>query len=123
MTAKAQQKMARQNAIVHALAKNEFELYYQPKLDLKNKSISGVEALLRWRNPIYENVNAEEIIRLAEETGLIIALNEWVLKTACNQIKTWHIQGFNNLNLSVNLSPRQFKQINFAEICITDSVC
>ena len=115
MTAKAQQKMARQNAIVHALAKNEFELYYQPTLDLMTQAISGVEALLRWHNPAYQNVNAEEIIHLAEETGLIVALNEWVLKTACNQVKIWHAQGFNSLSLAINLSSRQFQQINFVE--------
>ena len=115
MTAKAQEKMARQNAIVHALAKHEFELYYQPKMDLKTRTISGVEALLRWHNKEYENVNAEEIIHLAEETGVIIALNDWVLKTACNQMSAWHKAGFSSLTLAVNLSSRQFKQINFAE--------
>ncbi len=113
MTSKAHQKMSRQNAIVQAMAKNEFVLYFQPKLNLSDQTISGVEALLRWNNPEYSGVNALEIIQLAEETGLIIALNEWVFKTACLQIKKWHEEGFFPLNLSVNLSKRQFKQINF----------
>jgi len=122
MTAKAQQKMARQNAIIHALAKNEFQLYFQPKLDLANQIISGVEALLRWHNPEYSNINAIEIIHLAEETGLIIALNEWVLKTACEQVTKWHNAGFLRLNLAVNLSARQFRQANFIEslMCVLE---
>ncbi len=115
MTSKAQQKMARQNAIIQAMLKNEFELYYQPKLDFSTQTISGVEALLRWHNPEYSNVNAIEIIHLAEETGFIIALNEWVLKTACEQVSGWHEIGFARLSLSVNLSARQFKQANFIE--------
>ena len=115
MTVKAQEKMSRQNAIVQAMAKNEFELYYQPKLNLADKSISGVEALLRWPNSEYTNINAAEIIHLAEETGLIIALNEWVFKTACLQVKEWHKAGFLSLNLSVNLSIKQFKQANFVQ--------
>lgn len=115
MTIKAQQKMTRQNAIMQAMAKNEFTLYYQPKLNLIHKSISGVEALLRWHNPEYDNINALEIIHLAEETGLIIALNEWVFTTACLQVKEWHKSGFKELSLSVNLSGKQFKQANFVE--------
>ncbi len=115
MTAKAQQKMARQNAIIQAMVKNEFELFYQPKLDLTSQTISGVEALLRWNNAEYSNINASEIIHLAEETGFIIALNEWVLKTACEQVAAWHEIGFSRLSLSVNMSVRQFKQANFIE--------
>jgi diguanylate cyclase (GGDEF)-like protein/PAS domain S-box-containing protein len=115
MTSKAQQKMTRQNAIIQAFAKNEFQLYYQPKLDLNSQRISGLEALLRWHNPEYKNVNAAEIIHLAEDTGLILILNEWVLKTACKQLNEWHKKGFAGLSVSVNLSARQFKQSNFIE--------
>lgn len=115
MTSKAQEKMSRQNAVIQALAKNEFELYYQPKLELATQTISGVEALLRWRNPEYSHINASEIIQLAEETGLILSLNEWVIKTACEQVSDWHNAGFLRLNLAVNLSALQFKQANFVE--------
>ncbi|HSW69878.1 MAG TPA: EAL domain-containing protein [Gammaproteobacteria bacterium] len=114
MTTKAQQKMSRQNALVQAMAKNEFVLFFQPKLNLHDQSISGVEALLRWPNPAYSNIPTMEIIHLAEDTGLIIALNEWVFKTACIQVKKWRQEGF-SLTLSVNLSGRQFKQSNFIE--------
>lgn len=119
MTIKAQQKMSRQNAIVQAMAKNEFALYFQPKLNLTTQAISGVEALLRWHNPEYSNVNAAEIIHLAEDTGLIIALSEWVFQTACLQVKKWHQAGFSELNLAVNLSGKQFKQANFVEHLLT----
>lgn len=115
MTSKAQEKMLRQNALVHALAKNEFFLYYQLQVNLVTRQICGVEALLRWHNPDYSNVTIGEIIHLAEETGLIIPLNDWVLKTACEQVKTWHAAGFFPLTLSVNLSARQFKQTNFTD--------
>ncbi len=115
MTTKAYEKMSRQNAIIHAMAKNEFLLHFQPKLHLSDQSISGVEALLRWHNPEYSDINALEIIHLAEETGLIIALNEWVFKTACLQVREWHQAGFSTLNLSVNLSGKQFKQAQFVE--------
>lgn len=113
MTAKAQQKMARQNAIVQAMAKKEFSLFFQPKLNLNQQTISGVEALLRWHNVNYSNINATEIIHLAEETGLIIPLNEWVFKSACLQVREWHEAGFSRLSLAVNLSGRQFRQANF----------
>jgi len=115
MTTKAQQKMKRQNALLQAMAKDEFILYFQPKLNLSNQLISGVEALLRWQNPEFSNVDASEIIHLAEDTGLIIPLNEWVFTTACLQVKAWHQAGFTPLSLSVNLSGKQFKQANFIE--------
>jgi len=115
MTTKAQEKMAKQNALVQALAKEEFVLYYQPKLDLIHQRVNGVEALLRWKSAEYGIVSPSEIIHLAEETGLIIPLNEWVLKTACKQVKQWHAEGITPLSVAVNLSPRQFKQANLIE--------
>jgi len=119
MTTKAQQKMARQNALVQAMARDEFVLYFQPKLNLATQAVSGVEALLRWHNPEYSNVNASEIIHLAEETGLIIPLNEWVFQSACLQVKAWHQAGMMPLSVSVNLSGKQFKQANFVENLLT----
>jgi diguanylate cyclase (GGDEF)-like protein/PAS domain S-box-containing protein len=115
MTAKAREKMIRQNALNHALVKEEFALFYQPKIDLQTNKISGVEALLRWRNKEYGMVTTEEVIMLAEESGLIIALSEWILKTACRQVKAWQKAGFLPLSVAINLSPRQFKQVNFVQ--------
>lgn len=115
MTAKAREKMARQNALAQALAKNEFFLHYQPKLDLINWRINGVEALLRWESQQYGIVSPDEIISLAEEAGLIVPLSEWVLNTACKQAKIWQKMGIPILTISVNLSARQFKQAHFTE--------
>jgi len=115
MTQKAHEKMKRQNALSHALVKDEFELYYLPKVDLKTNRVSGVEALLRWKNKEFGTVSTEEIISLSEESGLIIALSEWILKTACNQVKMWQKSGFSPLTVAINLSPRQFKQPTFVQ--------
>jgi diguanylate cyclase (GGDEF)-like protein/PAS domain S-box-containing protein len=112
MTSKAQEKMSLQNALVHAVTNKEFLLHYQPKMDMKTRKISGVEALLRWKNQKYGLITPDEIISLAEETGLIIPVNDWILRTACNNLKKWHELGFTSLTISVNCSPRQFKQAN-----------
>lgn len=115
MTGKAQERMSLQNALGHALAKNEFILYYQPKMDLVTRKILGLEALLRWRNKEFSAITPDQIIELAEETGLIIPVSDWVLETACKQLKVWHETGFPQLTMAVNCSGRQFKQNTFAD--------
>lgn len=115
MTSKAQEKMTLQNALGHALVKNEFLLHYQPKMDLKTRCITGIEALLRWKNKEYGTITPDEIISLAEDTGLIIPVSEWVLKTACKQLKMWHEMGFTSLTMAINCSARQFKQATFVD--------
>lgn len=115
MTGKAQQKLALQNALGHALVKNEFVLNYQPKMDIKTRRIVGVEALLRWKNKEYDTITPDEIIALAEETGLIIPVSEWVLKSACQQVKVWHDMGLTSLTMSVNCSSRLFQQSTFVD--------
>lgn len=115
MTTKAQEKLALQNALGHALVKNEFLLHYQPKMNLKTRHITGLEALLRWKNQEYAAITPEEIIALAEDTGLIIPVSEWVLKTACQQLKVLHELGFSSLTIAVNCSARQFKQATFVD--------
>ena len=115
MTTRSKEKIERQHALSNALARDEFVLFYQPKMDLKTNRICGVEALLRWKNDAYGEVTTEEIITLSEESGLIISLSEWVLRTACKQVKEWHLAGFDSLVASVNLSSRQFKQSGFVK--------
>lgn len=115
MTAKAQEKMALQTALGHALVKNEFLLNYQPKMEVKTRRITGIEALLRWKNNEYEAIRPEEIIAIAEETGLIIPVSDWILRTACKQLGRWHNMGFTSLTMAVNCSPRQLKQSAFAD--------
>lgn len=112
MTSNAQERMSLQNALAHALMKDEFLLNYQPMMELKSRKITSVEAFLRWKNKEFGLITPDEIIELAEETGLIIPVSEWILRTACKDLKRWHQLGFTSLTVSVNCSARQFKQAN-----------
>ncbi len=96
-----------------ALERNEFSLNYQPKLDFKTGEISGVEALLRWQNAELGSVSPAQFIPLAEETGLIVAIGRWVLRTACAQNMAWQRLGLRPLRMAVNISARQFADPNF----------
>ncbi len=98
-----------------ALEREEFRLYYQPKLDLVTGKIIGVEALIRWEHPERGLIPPLEFIPLAEETGFIIPIGEWVLRTACLQNKAWEDAGYLPLLMAVNLSARQLYQPNFVE--------
>ena len=91
-----------------ALERNELELYYQPKVDVRTERVTGVEALLRWHSPEHGMVSPAEFIPIAEYTGLIVPMGRWVLETACAQAVAWRDQGVADLCMSVNLSPRQF---------------
>ena len=93
----------------HALDKNEFVLYYQPIYDLKNGSLIACEALVRLRSADNGFVLPEKFIPLAEETGLILPIGEWILKTACEKCKEWTSNGYDNLKVSINLSVRQIQ--------------
>lgn len=93
-----------------AIDNKEFILYYQPKLDLKTNGISGCEALIRWNHPTMGMVSPAEFIPLAEETGLINQIGEWVLTEACLQNRKWHEAGYTDLIMAVNMSAHQFKQ-------------
>jgi diguanylate cyclase (GGDEF)-like protein/PAS domain S-box-containing protein len=90
------------------MERNEFFLNYQPQVDLNTGKITGVEALLRWNDPNIGEVSPKDFISIAEELGLIVPLGEWVLRTACRQIKVWDAEGFHDITVSINLSPRQF---------------
>ncbi len=95
----------------NALANNEFELHYQPLYDVKSGEIHSAEALLRWRHPERtELIPPVEFISILEETGLITAVGEWVMRTACEQCKQWHKEGMTGFSVAVNVSPRQLQQ-------------
>ena len=96
----------------HALEHDEFALHYQPQVDLRTGCIVGMEALLRWRHPERGLVPPNEFIGLAEETGLIVPIGAWVIRTACRQNMAWLGAGLGELRIGVNLSARQFSQKN-----------
>jgi len=97
----------------HAIERNEFYLDYQAKLDLKTREITGVEALLRWNNPYLGMVTPAQFIPIAEETGMIVPIGRWVIRTACAQNVAWQKQGLPPVCMSVNLSLRQLMNENF----------
>lgn len=99
-----------------ALELGELYLNYQPQLDVEMNRICGVEALLRWNNTELGPVSPANFIPLAEETGLIIPIGEWVLRTACRQARAWHIAGFDFERIAVNISVRQFSSTGFIEL-------
>lgn len=96
----------------YALDRREFEVYYQPQINLRSGQLTGVEALLRWYHPLRGSVSPNQFIPLAEETGLIEPIGEWVMAEACRQIKIWQDSGLPALRIAVNLSARQFNQLN-----------
>jgi diguanylate cyclase (GGDEF)-like protein/PAS domain S-box-containing protein len=106
-----------ESALRHALEREEFRLCYQPQVDIDSGRIVGFEALLRWQPPDKPLISPADFIPIAEETGLIVSIGEWVLETACRQIKVWADEGLgHNLRVSVNLSARQFRQQNLVEV-------
>jgi diguanylate cyclase (GGDEF)-like protein len=105
-----------ENDLRRALARNQFELYYQPKIDIVSGTMKSVEALLRWHHPERGLVAPGEFISLAEETGLILPIGRWVLREACRQAREWQIAGLPFLRIAVNLSPVQFRQPGFLAV-------
>jgi diguanylate cyclase (GGDEF)-like protein/PAS domain S-box-containing protein len=99
----------------HALERKEFLLHFQPKVDIPGNRIVGVEALVRWQQPGKALVPPALFIPLAEETGLIVSIGEWVLRTACLQNKAWQAAGLPRMRIAVNLSPRQFTHEHLLE--------
>ncbi|MBI2912884.1 MAG: EAL domain-containing protein, partial [Chloroflexi bacterium] len=118
MNARVLERLALENSLRHALQRDEFVLHYQPQFDVRNGRIVGVEALLRWQHPQRGLVLPGEFIPLAEETGLILPLGEWVLRTACAQHKAWQATGLPPLRVAVNLSARQFLQSNLVQVVV-----
>jgi len=111
-----QTRVALEHALHRAVEQQEFELHYQPKVDLQSGQITGVEALIRWRDPELGMVPPDRFIPLAEETGLILPIGEWVLRTACRQAQAWHAAGHAQMSMAVNLSARQFRQQDVAAL-------
>ncbi|WP_151446667.1 putative bifunctional diguanylate cyclase/phosphodiesterase [Lacisediminimonas profundi] len=113
MRGAAERRFAIEGSMRRALERNELQLLYQPKVDMLSGRIIGAEALVRWHSPELGLLGPHEFIPLAEETGMIIQIGEWVLRTACEQLKCWHDDGHRHLEMAVNLSGRQLREPNF----------
>ncbi|MDX1701725.1 MAG: EAL domain-containing protein, partial [Melioribacteraceae bacterium] len=108
-------KLTLENSLRKGLDRKEFVIYYQPQLSMDHDQITGVEALLRWFSPTGDYIPPSDFIPIAEETGLIIPIGEWVFKEACKQSVKWERQGFENIRIAVNISAIQFSQADFVE--------
>ena len=109
INAQAFERLALENALRHALDRQEFVLHYQPIFDRRTGKVAAVEALLRWQHPEIGLVMPNQFLPLAEETGLILPIGQLVLEAACRQGQAWIDQGFGNIRIGVNLSSRQFR--------------
>lgn len=115
MNARAVKRLALETSLRGAIEKEELVLYYQPQIDYATDMIVGAEALVRWQHPTLGLLPPSEFIPLAEDTGLILQLGAWVMRTACAEACTWQEYGFGNLRIAVNVSTREFRQPNFLE--------
>jgi diguanylate cyclase (GGDEF)-like protein/PAS domain S-box-containing protein len=110
MNVKVRERLSLETAMRQMLQDNQLILYYQPLVDLQSGQVIGMEALMRWRHPKWGLVSPAQFIPLAEDTGLILPMGEYIIKMACTQIKRWHDDGFPNLHCAVNVSARQFQR-------------
>jgi diguanylate cyclase (GGDEF)-like protein/PAS domain S-box-containing protein len=108
-------RLMMESQLRYGLEHEEFALVYQPIINLENQQIIGLEALIRWHDQTMGDVLPMQFIPIAEESGIIIPLGEWIVKQVCRQLAQWQRQGYHWLNVSINVSGRQFKQVDFAD--------
>ena len=113
LNALMRERIMLEDGLRKAVERSELRLHYQPKFSVATGCMVGVEALLRWQHPLLGLILPERFVALAEETGLIVPVGEWVLREACTQARAWHDAGL-DLSVAVNLSPRQFRDGNLA---------
>lgn len=116
MSTRARERLTLENKLRTAVDNDEFEVYYQPQIDIVNNAVLGVEALLRWHQPDGKVVGPAQFVPLLEDTGLIIPVGERVLHTACAQVRGWNREIGRKLELAVNISARQFTDSRFPEV-------
>jgi len=118
MTQEINKSFSLQNDLRQAIDHEELILYYQPQINSQSGIITGVEALVRWQHPEKGLISPTDFIPIAEVSGLIVPIGEWILRTACKQVKAWQKQGHSNITMAVNLSSRQFREEGFAQSVI-----
>jgi diguanylate cyclase (GGDEF)-like protein len=112
----ATENRVRYEADLHrALSLQQFELHYQPKVSALTKQMHSIEALIRWRHPVHGLVPPDQFIPLAEESGLIVSIGEWVLREACRQVRAWQDRGLPAMRVAVNVSALQFRRLDLVE--------
>ena len=116
MSAFAHERLELESGLRRGLAANEFELHFQPKVEVATNQTKSVEALIRWRHPQRGLMRPDAFIPLAEESGIIVELGEWVLREACRNARQWQLAGMMPLRIAVNLSARQFRQKQLVEV-------
>lgn len=109
-------KLELETELSKAMENQEFFLYYQPQVNIISGDITGAEALLRWKHPVLGLISPQDFIPIAEESGIIKEIGQWVLKTACIQAKKWHDEGYDKLKIGVNLSSKQIQMDNFVQL-------
>jgi EAL domain-containing protein (putative c-di-GMP-specific phosphodiesterase class I) len=116
INAQVVERIALENSLRRALPQKELFLVYQPQMDIATGRIIGLEALLRWQHPDLGLVPPDKFIRIAENSGLILPIGEWVLRTACSQARKWQEEGLPAVTVAVNVSAVQFRQEGFCEL-------
>ncbi|MBU3131182.1 EAL domain-containing protein [Clostridium gasigenes] len=115
MSLELMKKLNLELMLKNAVYNKEFELYYQPQIDIKNNNLVGAEALIRWNTPDGKMVFPNEFIPIAEEIGVVVPLGQWVLENALKQIKVWNEKYGLELSVGINISPKQFDSLNFVD--------
>lgn len=123
MNEKSLKRLGMENKLRRALEREEFLLYFQPQLDIISGEISGMEALIRWEDPDLGLISPAEFIPLAEETGLIMPIGDWVLHSACSHNVLWQKAGIKPISISVNISSQQFKKMDLARTIVSALEC
>jgi diguanylate cyclase (GGDEF)-like protein/PAS domain S-box-containing protein len=116
INAQVEERLTLEHSLRLAIEKEELFLMYQPQMDVATGRVTGLEALLRWQHPDLGVVPPDKFIRIAENSGLIVPIGEWVLRTACRQARKWHDEGLPRVSLAVNVSAVQFRQEDFCEL-------
>ncbi|MGK7895580.1 MAG: EAL domain-containing protein [Xenococcus sp. (in: cyanobacteria)] len=116
MTVETSERFQLETLLYQAIEREELQLYYQPQINIRTGDIQGMEALIRWQHPKLGLISPDKFIPIAEKTGLILTIDEWVLRTACQQNKAWQQAGFSPMKVAVNLSARQFQQPHLPQL-------